>query len=416
MTDKANSSQPPFLAFASDNQDIEAIKQFAATHDWADSCVMQGDIRTAAGFLKNHTSPQLLLVEISSAAGAQAELDALAEVCDPDTKVVITGTVNEYSFYCWLMDIGISSYLLRPLTQEALETAYEKSTEKPAAPVSQEKQPGKLIAVMGTRGGVGATTVAINLAGILAEQGRKRVALIDIDPQEGSIALTLDMEPSRGFRDALEKPDRIDSLFIERVMNKVGKYLSVLSSEESMQDMLNVHDHASDALLKEMREKFDYIVLDIPRFLNAFSKKCLAKADHVVLVTEMTLLNLRDTLRMGDLMRESLKMKPPLIVANRVGAAPKFEMRQADYEKGINAKISASVPFAPDVFMHISNDIPAVKLKASESVRPLYQLAQLLVPDAKIDSAMVKKDQKSTSLFSFMGGKKEAPKPKKEDT
>ena len=255
-TPTITSDKPPFLAFASDSADLETLKNFASAHGWPAMGIQQGDIRTAAGFLKNNPSPVLLVVEIPSATEAPALLDQLADVCDPDTKVITIGTVNEYSFFCWLMEIGVFSYLLKPLTVPMLETAYLKSAEPPSPAASPGKQPGKVIAVIGTRGGVGTTTIGLNLAGIIAEQLGKPVALADIDPREGSIALALDMEPSRGLREALERPDRIDSLFIERVMSKPAKHLAVLSAEESMQDHLAIHDQAANVLLKELRDKF----------------------------------------------------------------------------------------------------------------------------------------------------------------
>jgi len=382
-TSNPNSSavRPPLLAFVSDSADIGTLKAFANAHQWADDGIHQGDIRTAAQFLKSHTSPVLLVVEIPSASEAPALLDALADVCDAGTKVITIGAVNEYSFYCWLMDLGIFSYLLKPLTVPMLENAYLKSVEPAATVATREKQPGRIIAVMGTRGGVGTTTVSLNLAGIMAGHSGKLVALVDIDAQEGSIALALDIEPSRGVRDALEKPDRIDSLFIERVMSRPIKNLSVLSAEESLQDQLNVHDSAAEALIRELRDKFAVVVLDIPRHLTPFGRQCLAYADQVVLVTELTLLSLRDALRLSDLMRESLKMKPPVIVANRMGFAPRHEMEADDFERGINGKIAHRVPFAPDVFMQVSSDIPALKQKVHAAVKPLYALAEQLVPE-----------------------------------
>jgi len=383
--------KPSFLAFATDGKDIETLKAFAAAHQWSDAGIHQGDIKTAAQFLKTNASPVILVVEIPSAAEAPALLEALADVCDPGTRVIAIGTVNEYSFYCWLMDIGIFSYLLEPLTQPMLETAYLKSVEPSSAQARTGKQPGKVIAVMGTRGGVGTTMVALNLAGIIANLSKKQVALADIDPQEGSIALALDIEPSRGLRDVLEKPDRIDSLFIERVMHKPVKNLSVLSAEESLHERINVHDSAAETLLRELRDKFDVVVIDIPRHLNAFSRACLKQAEHVVLVTELTLLSLRDALRLGDLMRESLKMKPPVVVANRLGFALKQEMQAADFEKGINAKLSHRISFTPEVFMQISSDIPAIRHKAHAAVEPLYALAGKLVPEAKQKTAAVGK-------------------------
>lgn len=389
-----SANKPPFLAFASDDKDIDAIKAFASAHQWPDNCVMRGDISTAAEFLKSHASPALLLVDLPSATEAPALLDALANVCDPDTKVITTGTVNEYSFYCWLMDIGIFSYLLRPLTPQTLESAWQKSVEiKQAA--SKEKQPAKIFAVMGTRGGVGASTVAANIAGIIGELAQKKVALVDLHPQEGSIALMMDIEPSRGLREALERPERIDFLFIERVMHTVNKHLSVLSAEEALHDPIGISPHAADALFKELREQFDVVILDLPRYLTPFIRASLKEAEEVVLVSELTLLSLRDVLRIGDMLRDGMKMPAPMIVANRVGAMPKQETPLADFEKGINGKVLSRIGYAPEVFANISNEIPALKHKANPVMKPLYALAEALVPEAKAEAVKAKK-----SLFS----------------
>ncbi len=341
--------------------------------------------------MKSNASPTLLLVEIPSANEAPALLDQLADVCDPSTKVITIGSVNEYSFYCWLMDIGIFSYLLKPLTVQVLESTYNKSTETAASQASQGKQPGKVIAVMGARGGVGATTIGLNLAGIVAEQSGKPVALVDIDPQEGSVALALDIEPSRGVREALERPDRIDSLFIERVMTKPTKNLSVLSVEESLQETLIINDQAADVLIKELRDKFSVVVLDIPRHLTAFSKQCLKQVDAIVLVAELTLLSLRDTIRLADMIREQLKMKPPIIVANRMGFSSGHEMEIVDFEKGADSKVLYRVPFTPDVFMQVTGEIPATKHKSHAAVKSIYALAAQLLPEAKIKTESAKK-------------------------
>jgi pilus assembly protein CpaE len=392
-----NAAKPALLAFVKSEGDMATLRTFAEAHEWADADIRQGDIRTAAEFLKSHASLVLLVVEIPSAAEAPALLDALADVCDPDTKVVTIGDINEYSFYCWLMDLGIFSYLLKPLTEHMLETAYQKSVEPPVAAAPAGRQPGKIIAITGTRGGVGATTVALNLAGIFSGLNKKHIALVDADPQEGSIALALDIEPSRGLRDALEKPDRIDSLFMDRVMTKPIKNFSVLSAEENLQEHINTHEQAADVLLQELRDKFDVIVIDIPRHLTMFSRKCLRQADQVVMVAELTLFSLRDALRYSDMMRDALKMKPPLVVANRVGFAGKHEMLPGDFEKGINAKLVQSIAFLPELFMQVSPEIPAIRHKANPAIKPLYALAELLMPETKGKVEAVEK--KSFSLF-----------------
>lgn len=394
MSGEKITSDVPFMAFVTDPTDMETLKAFSADHNWSQADINQGDITTATEFLKKHSSPQLLMVEVPNAADAPGLLDKLADVCGPDTKVIVAGAVNEYSFYCWLTDIGISSYLLRPLTAAALDTAYTKSLMKPGSEVKQERPPGKVISVVGARGGVGATTIALNLAGVMADMAPgKQIALVDVDPHGGSIALSLDLDPSRGMREALEKPERIDSLFIERVVSKPLKNLSVLSSEEALSDHIVVHESALSVLMKELKAKFDVIILDLPRHLDGFHKSCMQQSDQVVLVSELSLVSLRDGLRIMDMMREHLKIKPPVVVANRAGFAAKMEMQVGDFEKGVNAKIAAKVPFAADLFMPISSDIPAVKKKGHNAVKPLVALADLLVPDLKPKTGAAKKSR-----------------------
>ncbi len=365
---------------------------------WSQADVHQGDILTAVDYLKKHKSPVLLLVEIPNAADAPAQLDALADVCDPDTKVITAGLINEYSFYCWLMDIGIFAYMLRPLAIPALDANYDKSIAPPSSGAKAGKAAGKIISVIGTRGGVGASTISLNLAGIIADLSRKQVALVDVDPHEGTLALALDIEPSRGMRDALEKPDRIDSLFIERVMNKPLKNLSVMSSEEAMHELVVPHESAAHSLIKELRDKFDVVVMDVPRHLTPYIRQCLKLSDHVVMVAELSLLSLRDALRLSDVLRESLKAKPPVIVVNRAGAFPKHEMPLADFEKGVSAKIAQRVPFAPELFMQIGTEIPVLKTKSHAAVKPIQALAEQLIPEAKTRKA----PEKESGKFSFL--------------
>lgn len=379
----ANSSRQPFLAFVSDTASSDTLRQFAATHFWPDSIVQQGDITHAAAYLRDHASPEILLVEITSVADASAQLNALADVCDPSTKVIVTGTVNEYSFYCWLMEIGISSYLLKPMTVEQLENAYKKSTGTATMQPSGPKQAGKVIAVTGTRGGVGTTTVAVNLGYLIAKYLHQPTLLMDLDPQLGTVALSFDMDPSRGLRDALEKPDRIDGMFLDRVLVKAGEHLSLLSAEEPIEHPIAIHEQAAEALLKQMRSKFSYIVVDVPRHLNVLTRRFLKDADAVVAVSELSLLSLRDALRLNDYFKDHLKIRPPVHVVNRAGMTGKHEMAKADFERGIGSKVGFYVPYTIEAFSLADNgEVLAEKLKQSPAAGVLLQLARHLVPEA----------------------------------
>lgn len=380
MTDDI-SKKPKFFAFAQSEDDRREIKSFAEANGFSETCVMQGDISTAADYFKNHASPVLLLVEVPSAEAAPALLDSLANVCDPYTKVIVIGSVNEYSFYRWLVDIGVFSYLLRPLNKEMLENTYKKSVEKVETATVSTREPTKIISIIGARGGVGASTIALNLSGIFAEHSGKKIALVDIDPQQGTLSLMLDIEPSRGLRDALDKPERIDQLFIDRVMSKPRENLWVLSAEESLSEIIKGSEATASALLKELSNKYDIVVIDVPRNLDGFARECLRMSNHVILVADLSLLSLRDTLRIHDLLVEGFKKPAPLVVANRVGMSSKSEMSLTDFEKGITTKVTEKVIYAPELFSYIGSDIPVVSNPRHPAVASLNALAKIFLPN-----------------------------------
>lgn len=362
----------PFLAFVHGDDSLAALKTFAASHSFSDKSIYTGDIATAVEFLKNHAAPKVLCVEVASAESAPGGLDKLADVCSPETKVIVCGAVNEFSFFRWLTDMGISDYLLKPLTGPAIEVAYKKTQDITAVmqPSVIAKKEARIISVIGARGGVGATTVAVNMAWILAQEFQSKTAILDLDPQLGTVALALDVEPGRGLRDALEKPERIDSLFMDRVMVRLDDYLSILSTEEPLEENLVSNDAAATALFKQTRPKFSHIVVDVPRVLTPFTRAALKQADHIVCVTELTITGLREALRYLEYFRNHLKVAPPVFVANKVGLAGRHQMPQVEFEKGLGAKIDFAIPFvieahaaatAGEVLVQTSKSLPATR-------------------------------------------------------
>ena len=107
--------------------------------------------------------------------------------------------------------------------------------------------------------------LATSVAWLIAHERRRRVALVDLDLQFGTVALSLDLEPSHGLREALENPNRIDGLFMDRVLVQHSERLFVLSAEESPDETLLLDYGAVELLMTELRNKFHYVVVDVPR-------------------------------------------------------------------------------------------------------------------------------------------------------
>lgn len=375
MSDKTS---PNLLAFVPDEESLAVLRRFAKSRGWSGDIAHKGTAEDAAEYLADHPTPDFLLVDVPSAEDAPEALDRLADVCDANVKVIVTSTVDEYSFFRWLTEIGVHYYLLKPLTEENIQLALE-TTHETAAPAQKADKQGKLIAVMGARGGVGGSTVALNLASAIGNLHHEHAALLDLEPQWGTASLMLDLEPGRGLREALGKPDRIDSLFIERVMLKCSENLSILSSEEPFDELVTVHADAAKTLLEETRRKFPVVVADVPRELTPFSLDVLKAADHVVIVCELSLLSLRDAMRLNDYLRDKLELKRVHFVANRQGMLAKYEMPRAEFEKSLGHSLYSILPFDIEAYGKMATgELPVDKKAQTPLAKALVSLADSL--------------------------------------
>ncbi len=337
-----------------------------------------GDAASATEFLSQHPSPEILIVEIGTQDEAPAQLDALAEMVNPHSKVIATGKVDSIRFFQWLSDLGVDGYLLQPFTATELKQAIAKGTIKKAeAAAAMPVEDKKLIAVVGARGGVGTTMVATNLAALMARELELSTALADFDPYFGSVALAMDLMPGRGLRDALDKPDRVDALFLERVMIKPFPNLSLLSAEEALTEVITAQPNAGEMILAALREKFRIIIADLPRQMNPLTRHVLAQADHVLLVADPQVTSLRDSLRFRDYMIEHVKRPAPVLLLNRVGLSSANEISAKEFAKHYAHEVVAELPYLQEAIAataegHLMMDVP----KLQPLVQPLRGLAR----------------------------------------
>lgn len=304
--------------------------------------IKPGGVHAAVTEYRNAMTPRLLFVDLSDTSDPLAEIDALAEVCEPGTIVVALGEENDVGLFRALIAAGIADYLVKPIAAEAIDAALDNAAEQPA--VSESTENGRVIAFIGAHGGVGSTSLAVNCAWTIAEEHQKQVAIVDLDLKFGSVSLAMDIEPGRGLREALQNPGRIDGLFVAGAAININDRLYVLGSEEPMEDNVNFDAEALDILLRELRRTFEVVILDIPRSLAADIQPVLSDAT-VVVVSDMTLVGVRDTLRIvGFAKRAVAGGGKVLTVINRAGADKKAQIPKAEFEKGVEAKIDIMIP------------------------------------------------------------------------
>jgi pilus assembly protein CpaE len=340
----------PFVAYVCDDKAAEIVRPIAVEMGWSPEKVQRGGLRAAIQNLAVAASPQILFVDLSDANDPLDEINGLAEVCEPGTVVIATGMINDVRLYRELMASGIQDYLLKPLQPELLRDAFANGQAVFNAPKSFEasaERPHLMTAVIGARGGVGASTIAASLAWLFGDKDRRSTALLDLDVHFGTDALALDLEPGRGLTDAIENPSRIDGLFIERALVRVNDKLAVLSAEAPINQPLMTDGTAFFHLQEEIRSAFECTVVDMPRHMLVQHPMLVQDLNSVVLVTEITLAAARDCIRFLSWFKSHAPQATVTLVANRVPAAGVPELSRKDFEDSVERKIDFVVPYDP---------------------------------------------------------------------
>ncbi len=337
----------PFAAFICDETALDTLRPVVIEMGWQPEKCAKGGLRNAVQSLSVAASPNILMVDLSESGDPLNDINALAEVCEPGTVVVAIGQVNDVRLYRDLIASGIHDYLLKPLSASQLRDALTQAQAVFSAPKANDPDSIKRhisTAVVGTRGGVGASTLATSLAWMFSADHKLPTALLDLDVHFGTGALALDLEPGRGLTDAIDNPSRIDGLFIERAMIRANDNLAILSAEAPINSPLMTDGSAFVQLEEEFRHAFEMTVIDLPRNMLINFPHLLADVNVVVLATEMTLASARDTIRILSWLKTNASHAQPLIVANKVQAAA-AEISKADFEASIERKIDFTVPY-----------------------------------------------------------------------
>jgi pilus assembly protein CpaE len=407
----------PFVAYVCDETTVEALRPIATELGWSADKIYKGGLRNAVQSLSISASPQILFVDLAESGDPLNDINGLAEVCEPGTVVIAAGQVNDVRLYRDLVASGIQDYLLKPLNPDMLRESFSHAQAVLNAPKQVDAavdRPHVALAVIGARGGAGASTLASSIAWLLSEKEGRSTALLDLDIHFGTGALSLDLEPGRGLTDAIENPSRIDGLFIERAMVKASERLAVLSAEAPINSPLVTDGAAFYHLQEEMRAAFEATVVDLPRGMLVQHPSLMSDVQVAVVVTELTLAAARDTIRLLSWLKSNAPGTQVLLVANKMHAANQLEISRRDFEGSIERKIDAVIPFDQKLAAQAAKlGKPLAEAgKASKTVGPLNDLVHRLVNLAEdgLEDAAGKKGGKGTSLMGKFDFKSLVPK------
>ncbi|HEX2727080.1 MAG TPA: hypothetical protein VHN20_14770, partial [Beijerinckiaceae bacterium] len=301
-----------------------------------------------------------------------------------------SGGVNDVRLYRDLVASGIHDYLLKPFTVDQLRDTFAHAQAILSGPrgEAQADKPHVMTAVIGVRGGVGASTVATSLAWLLGEKAHRSTALLDLDVHFGTGALALDLEPGRGLTDAIENPSRIDGLFIERAMVRANERLSVLSAEAPINQPLMTDGSAFFQLQEEMRNAFESTVLDLPRHMLIQYPHLVHDAHVAVVVTEMTLAATRDTIRILAWLKSNAPQTKVVVVANRMPSGGALEISRKDFEQSIERPVDILFPSDPKLAAQAAKlGKPMAEVASGKVAGPFTQLSNMVLSSASEEGA-----------------------------
>jgi pilus assembly protein CpaE len=331
------------VAYVEDAESRAVVESVFAAHEWSNDNVHEGGLAEAVAAMSAGETAGLMLIDMTSSPDPLGEARTMAPMCPPGTSIIAIGAVNDVHLYRDLRDCGIRDYLVKPFSAEELTGAIDGACQTE----TQEREPvqKRVVFVIGSRGGVGASTVATNAAWLLAHEHGQRTALLDLDLHFGTCALSLDLLPGRGLREVLENPERLDALFVASAMVQESENLFILGSEEPLDDEVYFGSQSLDLLIASLRESFDAIVVDVPRDCLVSHREQLAAAQHIVLVSDMTLAGARDTMRLMSMLKDAAPQAEVHITANQIGRAKHDGLPQNEFEKGIERKVQFALPF-----------------------------------------------------------------------
>lgn len=379
-------TRDPINAYVCDDLTLDVIRGVCEEMGWSQDKAYKGGLRNAIQSLSVSASPQILLVDLSESGDPISDINSLAEVCEPGTIVIAVGQVNDVRLYRDLLMSGLQDYLLKPLSPDALRDAFANAQTILNAPKHEEHsadRPHISTAVIGTRGGCGASTIASSLAWTFSQTQGHPTGFLDLDVHFGTGALAMDLEPGRGLTDAIDNPSRIDGLFIERAMIKANDKLSILSAEAPMSSPVLTDGSAFYQLQEEFRAAFENTVIDMPRSMLIAYPHLMQDVNMAVVTTELTLASARDTIRVLAWLKQNAPHCKTLVVANKVQAAA-LEISRKDFESTIERKIDLVLPADPKATAQAAKvGQPVVDaVRGSKLSSGIVNLADLIVGSA----------------------------------
>ena len=344
--------------------------------------IQMGGLIAAIEAYQSSPTPNVIILESESRGeDVLAGLDQLAPVCDAATRVIIIGRMNDVALYRELVRRGVSDYLIAPVGALQIVRAVCGLFSAPDA-----KPVGRVLAVVGAKGGVGASTLAHNIAFSVARDLMLDAVVTDLDLAFGTAGLDFNQDPPQGIAEAVFSPDRIDNAFVDRLLSKCTDHLSLLAAPATLDHVYDFGADAFEAIFDSLRATVPCVVLDVPHQWTGWTKQTLVGADDILIVAAPDLANLRNTKNLYDFLKAARPNdQRPLYCLNQIGVPKRPEIKAADFAKALDDEPVAVIPFEPQLFGAAANNGQMIAEISSghRTAELLRQLAQKMTGRAE---------------------------------
>jgi pilus assembly protein CpaE len=315
--------------------------------------VHMGGVAAAIEAFRSASTPNLIVLESTSdRASLLSSLEALAESCDAGTKVVVIGHVNDIGLFRALTSQGVSDYIVAPF--DILEFIEHISRLYNGA---ANEALGRIVSVIGAKGGVGASTVCHNLAWSISRELQLQTVLADLDLAFGTAGLDFNQDPPQGIAEAVYSPERLDSNLVDRLLSKCSDTLSLLAAPATMERSYDLQEAMFDGVLDILRSTAPAIILDVPHQWSAWTRRVLVASDEVLVIAAPDLANLRNAKTLIDALHAARPNDGKARLAlNSVGVPKRPEISVMDFAKAIGIEPLAVIPFEPKLFGTAANN------------------------------------------------------------
>ena len=340
------------MAFLSDSVTLSRVSADLFNMTLGKANIREGTIDAALAISEWPRELDLLIVDLDQAADPVADAAALKTAVPASCTVIGVGRINDVALYRDLLAVGFTDYLSMPFAEGMMGRAVDRALElrersgvamAPPAGLHKDAKP-RTLSVIGARGGVGTTTVAVTIAAMLGARLKEEVLLIDFDLHYGSLMLALDLEAIDALREALDQPDRIDALFIQQVAQKKSDYLYAMGAEEAPTGGFQARPHAASDFLRSFHRRFRWIVADVPRGDPVIQRQVIEASTDILLVSDLSLPGVRDAMRLQQLVHDVAPGAQLHIATSGVVDARRSAVKVADVERTLKRKVDCQIP------------------------------------------------------------------------